>query len=101
MPQQDIIGIPAHVIMQGVPFFIMDMSIEHISFIASIATPWPCMIVHTMPLSLMAQVMRQFMGTIMAMGIDGDMPIPMGMDDIIGFIGIAAFIRSSWKLQIG
>jgi len=57
MPQQDIMGIPAHIIMHGVPFFIIDMSIVHMSFIASADVPSPAIIVQTMPLSVIAQVM--------------------------------------------
>jgi len=57
MPQQLIMGMPAHIIMQGVPFFIMVSMSAHMSFIMSIVTPSPGVIMHCMPLSVMEQVM--------------------------------------------
>jgi len=93
IPQQLIIGIPPHIIMQGVPFFISVIIIPHMSFIMSMVTPSPGIIMHFMPLSVMVQSMRQAMGTIMGMGIMlGDMP--MGM--LIG-IGLVACILCAPK----
>jgi hypothetical protein len=75
MPQQLIMGCPAHIMVQGVPFFIIVTSMPHISFIISIVAPSPGIIMHFMPLSVMEQVMRQFIGIIIAMGIDIGIPI--------------------------
>ena len=80
MPQQLIIGMPAHIIMQGVPFFIMDIMVMHMSFIMSMLMPSAGIIMHCMPLSVIVQVMRHDIGIIMATGIDG----AMFMGDIIG-----------------
>lgn len=71
MPQQLIIGMPAQVIMQDMPLFIMEVSIPHMSFIMSMVMPSPGIIVHIMPLSVMVQLMRQFIGIIMAVGMAG------------------------------
>lgn len=82
MPQQLIIGMPAQVIMQDMPLFIMEVSIPHMSFIMSMVMPSPGIIVHCMPLSVMVQLMRQFIGIIMAVGM-ADMFMGMafvGMD---------------------
>ena len=49
IPQQLIIGMPAHIIMQGVPFFIMDIMVMHMSFIMSMLMPSAGIIVHFMP----------------------------------------------------
>jgi hypothetical protein len=99
IPQQLIIGIPAHIIMHGVPFFIMVESMLHMSFIISIVAPSPGIIMHFMPLSVMVQVMRQFIGIIIAMGIDiGIADIPIGF--IIGFIA-ALFIGYSKRVITG
>jgi hypothetical protein len=49
MPQQLIIGMPAQLIMQDIPFAIMDVSIVHMSFIMSMVMPSPGIIMHTMP----------------------------------------------------
>jgi|SRR5580658_8737355 hypothetical protein len=95
MPQQLIIAWPAHIIMHGVPLFIMAVSIPHMSFIICIVAPSPGAITHFMPCSVMTQVMRQFIGIIIGTGIGIDVGIvPIG--DIIGVcIGAALFIDSS------
>jgi hypothetical protein len=90
MPQQLIIGWPAHIIMQGVPFFIMVVNMLHMSFIISMVAPSPGVIMHFMPLSVMVQVMRQFIGIIIGIGID----IPGIVIGFMGFI-IALFIGYS------
>ena len=101
MPQQLIIGMPAQVIMQDMPLAIMDVIIVHMSFIMSIVVPSPGIIVHIMPLSVISQVMRQFIGIIMAIGIDGMAPMFMGIDIVfIGIIGIAAFMKGSKRMGL-
>ena len=57
MPQQLIIGIPEHIIMHGVPFFIMALMVAHMSFIISMVMPSAGIIMHCMPFSVMAHVM--------------------------------------------
>jgi hypothetical protein len=95
MPQQLIMGCPAHIMVQGVPFFIIVTSMPHISFIISIVAPSPGIIMHFMPLSVMEQVMRQFIGIIIAMGIDIGIPaIPIGFMVFIA----ALFMSYSNKL---
>jgi DNA-binding XRE family transcriptional regulator len=56
MPQQLIIGMPEHIIMHGVPFFIMTFNVAHMSFNISMDMPAAGVIMHCMPLSVMAQV---------------------------------------------
>jgi hypothetical protein len=75
IPQQLIIGMPEHIIMHGVPFFIIMVMVAHMSFIMSMLMPSAGIIMHCMPLSVMVQVMRHDMGIIIAMGIDGVMLI--------------------------
>ena len=57
MPQQLIMGMPAHVMPTGVPQLIMSMSIEHIAFIVSMLMPSAGVIMHFMPWSVIEQVM--------------------------------------------
>jgi hypothetical protein len=57
IPQQLIIGMPQHIIMQGVPLFIMLLIIAHASFIMSMLPLSSGFIMHIMPLSVMVQVM--------------------------------------------
>jgi len=92
MPQQLIIGMPAQVIMQLMPLFIIDMSMVHMSFIISMVVPSPGIIEHIMPRSVIEQDMRQFIGIIMAIGIEG---MAAGME-AIAFIGMdmAVFMES-------
>ncbi len=87
MPQQLIMGIPEHIIMHGVPFFIIMVMVMHMSFIMSMLMPSAGIIMHCIPLSVIVQVMRQDMGIIMATGIDG----AMLMGGIIG-ICVEAFV---------
>lgn len=94
MPQQVIIGMPAHVSMHGVPLFIMLASIAHVSFIISMALSSLGVITHFMPLSVMEQVSRQAMGTIIGIGIDMGVADIMLMDDIIGGCVRAAVFTS-------
>lgn len=84
MPQQLIIGMPAHVIMQDMPLDIIDVSMVHMSFIMSMVVPSPAIIMHIIPCSVISQVMRQLMGIIIAMGMVGmDIGIePIGMEGI-------------------
>lgn len=98
MPQQLIMGMPAQVIMQGMPVLIMLVSMVHMSFSMSFVVPSPGIIMHIMPLSVMEQVMRHVMGIMVAMGIAG---MPMCGMVVIGFIGMAVFIGSSSRLQSG
>jgi hypothetical protein len=70
MPQQLIIGMPEHIIMQGVPFFIIMVMVVHMSFIMSMLMPSAGIIMHCMPFSVMVQVIRQDMGIIIATGIE-------------------------------
>jgi hypothetical protein len=79
MPQQLIIGVPQHIIMQGVPLCIIVLIIEQASFIMSIVTSSPGVIMHIMPLSVMVQVMWHDMGSIMGTGIGIDMGKDVGM----------------------
>ena len=83
IPQQLIIGMPEHIIMQGVPFFIIMDRVTHMSFIMSMLMPSAGIIMHCMPLSVMVHVMRHDIGIIIATGIEGDML----MGDIIGICG--------------
>ena len=57
MPQQLIIGMPAHIIPTGVPQAIISVSMEHMLFIISIVVPSAGIIMHFMPLSDIEQVM--------------------------------------------
>ena len=57
MPQQLIIGMLQHIIMQGVPLCIIVLIIEQASFIMSIVTSSPGEMMHIMPLSVMVQTM--------------------------------------------
>jgi hypothetical protein len=75
MPQQLIIGMPEHIIMHGVPFFIIMVMVAHMSFNMSMLMPSAGIIMHCMPLSVMVQVMRHDIGIIIATGIDGAMVI--------------------------
>lgn len=105
MPQQLIIGIPAHISEHGVPLFIMPPSIAHMSFIISMVLPSPGVIAHFIPFSVMEHVMRQAMGTIIGTGIDMGMGMGMGvgmagitlMDGIIGACMRAAVV--TWALR--
>jgi hypothetical protein len=49
MPQQLIIGMPAHTVPTGVPHAIMSVSIEHMLFIMSMLAPSVGIIMHCMP----------------------------------------------------
>jgi hypothetical protein len=71
IPQQLIIGMPEHIIMHGVPFFIIMFMVAHMSFNMSMLMPSAGIIMHCMPLSVMVQVMRHDIGIIIATGIDG------------------------------
>ena len=93
MPQQLIIGIPAQVIMQDMPLDIIDVIIVDMSFIMSIVVPSPGIIMHIIPLSVIEQVMRQFIGIIIAIGMDDIEPI--GID--IGIVFIAALMEGLQK----
>jgi hypothetical protein len=88
MPQQLIIGMPAHIIMQGVPFFIIDIMVMHMLFIMSMLMPSAGIIMHCIPLSVIVQVIRQDIGIIMATGIDGAMFIGIIGASIWGFMFI-------------
>jgi len=57
MPQQLTIGIPWHIIMHGVPFCIIPLIMEHMSFIMSMVTSSPGIMVHIMPSLVMVHVM--------------------------------------------
>lgn len=95
MPQQLIIGMPAQVIMQDMPLFIMEVSIPHMSFIMSMVMPSPGIIVHIMPLSVMVQLMRQFIGIIMAVGMAG---MFMGMAFVgMGMAGVMEVSGRGWN----
>jgi hypothetical protein len=92
IPQQLIIGMPEHIIMHGVPFFIIIVMVVHMSFNMSMLMPSAGIIMHCMPLSVMEQVMRHDIGIIIATGIDG----AIFMGDIIGAcIGALEFMRYS------
>lgn len=87
MPQQLIIGMPAHIIMQGVPFFIIIIRVMHMSFIMSMLAPSAGIIMHCMPLSVMVQVMRHDIGIIMATGIGIFIGAVIGIcGDMLAFI---------------
>jgi hypothetical protein len=91
IPQQLIIGWPAHIIMQGMPLFIMVPSMPHMSFIMSIVAPSPGVIVHFMPFSVMTQLIWQLIGTIIGTGMDMDMGIE-GMVPIGFIMGVWAAV---------
>jgi hypothetical protein len=96
MPQQPIMGMPAHIIMHGVPFFIMTCSIAQISFIMSMLMPSAGIIMHFMPCSDIEQLMWHDIGIIMGTGI-GIPDIDPGAD-VIGIcmdMGEAAFMCDS------
>lgn len=95
MPQQLIIGMPAQVIMQDMPFDIMDVSIVHMPFIMSMVVPSPGIMVHIMPCAVISQVMRQLIGIIMAMGIAGMPPFMVMGIGLIGMEVIAALMQVS------
>ncbi|MEJ1964127.1 MAG: hypothetical protein WDO56_22325 [Gammaproteobacteria bacterium] len=57
MPQQLIIGMPAHIMPTGVPQLIISVSIEHMDFIMSMLMPSAGIIMHFMPWSVIEQVM--------------------------------------------
>jgi len=56
MPQQLIIGLPAHIIPTGVPQLIISVSMLHMLFIISMLVPSAGIIVHFSPESVMAQL---------------------------------------------
>ncbi len=98
MPQQLIIGIPAHISEHGVPLFIMLESMEHMSFIISMVAPSAGVITHFMPFSVMEHVIREAMGTIIGTGIAMGMGMAdMFMDGIIGVCMRAAVF--TWALR--
>jgi hypothetical protein len=81
--------------MQGVPFFIMVMNMLHMSFIISMVAPSPGIIMHFMPLSVMVQVIRQFIGIIIGMGIDIIPGIGIGLIEFIAaFIGLLRWVHN-------
>jgi len=85
--------------MHGVPFFIMVVNMLHMSFIISMVAPSPGIIMHFMPLSVMVQVMRQFIGIIIGVGIDmGIIPgIDIGLIEFIAaFIGLLRTVHNCW-----
>jgi len=94
MPQQLIMGIPEHIIMQGVPFFIIAIMVSHMSFIMSMDVPSTGIIMHFMPCSVMEQVMWQDIGIIMATGI-GMLGIIPGVDIMGICMGETAFMGDS------
>jgi len=57
MPQQLIMGMPAHIIMHCVPFFIMTFNMAHMSFIMSMLMPSAGIMMHFMPCSDIEQLM--------------------------------------------
>lgn len=71
MPQQLIIGAPAHIMPTGVPQAIMRFIMAQRSRIMSMVVPSPGIMVQTMPASVMAQVMRHIIGIMVAMGMLG------------------------------
>ena len=93
MPQQLIIGMPAQVMVQDMPLDIIEVSMVHMSFIMSMVMPSPGIIEHIMPCAVISQVMRQFIGIIIAIGMPG-----IGMFIGIEFIGIdiAALMKAPW-----
>jgi hypothetical protein len=99
MPQQDIIGIPPHIIMQGVPLDIIDIIMSQQSFIISMVQPSAGFMAHIMPSAVIEQLMWHIIGIMVAIGMDG-MPI-IGML-FIGIMFIAAFIsKDSRVLKMG
>ena len=68
----------------------------HMLFIISMLVPSAGIIVHFMPLSVMAQVISHIMGIMVAMGAPPIMDIDMGMFMFIGIEGcMAGFIEVS------
>ena len=91
-----IIGMPPHIIMHGMPMFIMDCIMVMRSFIMSICAMSIGIIFIIMPSLVISQVMRHIIGAIMpfmpfmpiiGIGIIIGMPMP-----IIGFMPIMGFI---------
>jgi hypothetical protein len=76
MPQQAIIGMPPHIIPQGVPLAIIDIIMSQQSFIISMVQPSAGFITHSMPSAVMEQSMWHIIGIMAAMGM-ADMPIGM------------------------
>ncbi len=85
MPQQAIIGMPPHIMPQGVPLDIIDIIMSQQSFIISMVQPSAGFITHIMPSAVMEQSMWHIIGIMVAMGMAG-MPIIgmlfMGIDVI-------------------
>lgn len=71
MPQQDIIGMPPHIMPQGVPLAIMAIIMSQQSFIISMVQPSAGFITHIMPSAVMAQSMWHIIGIMVAMGMAG------------------------------
>lgn len=94
---QHIIGIPPHIIIMGMPIFIMLFMRSQHSFIISLVIAPMGVILQTMLLPDISQVMVHIIGIIMPiiMGfIIGIMP-PIIMGFIIGFWAIADIIKAS------
>ncbi len=90
MPQQDIIGMPPHIMPHGVPLAIIDIIMSQQSFIMSMVVPWAGFITHIMPSAVMEQSMWHIIGIIVAIGM-ADVPgigmLAMGIMFIAVFIG--------------
>lgn len=90
MPQQDIIGMPPHIMPHGVPLAIIDIIMSQQSFIMSMVVPWAGFITHIMPSAVMEQSMWHIIGIMVAIGM-ADMP-GIGML-AMGIMFIAVFIE--------
>ncbi len=78
------------------PHAIIPVSMEHMLFIISMLVPSAGIMVHFMPLSVMAHVMWHIIGIIVATGMLPAIIDDMGIDDIDMGICIAGFMVRSW-----
>lgn len=94
MPQQLIIGMPAHIIVHGVPQAIIDVIISQQDFSMSMLVPSAGFIAHIMPSMVMVQSMWHIIGIMVAIGMASTPMSVIGMWPI-GIMFIAVFIQDS------
>jgi len=92
MPQQLIMGMPAHIIPTGQPQAIISVSMVHMLFIISMLVPSAGIIMHFMPLSVMEQDIWHAIGIIDATGMLAGSIV----DDMFIGICMAGFMVTSW-----
>jgi len=90
---QVIIGMPPHIIIIGMPMFIMAIMRSQAIFIMSMVMPSPGVILQTIPVGVISQVIMQVMV---------GMPMFMGICIIMGmFIGMPMFIGICMGIGMG